>query len=155
MTEAEIEGLQAEVEQLRKERELMAGELAGKNSRLAELEQSATGRETELGNLKQTVDDLKARLGMVNENLGQAVASYRTLAAKANPETLVEMITGDTVDAIDKSVAIARMLVGRVKETLETKRTGSRIPAGAPVRGPADLSAMTAREKIQQGIKGK
>jgi hypothetical protein len=64
------------------------------------------------------------------------------------------MVSGETVAALDQSLAQAKSLVSRVKQGLEAEIKLARVPAGAPPRLPPDLSSLSSREKIQYSIGG-
>jgi len=155
MTEEEVKALQEEMTKLKQEKEDLDNELSAKNGRVAELEKSATEQEAETAVLRQSVAGLEAKLVTTNDALNRAVAGYRMLTVQLNPEMPAELITGDSIEEIDKAVDGARQLVGKVKEKLETAKTQVRVPAGAPRRAGTDLSGMSAREKIRYGIGGK
>jgi hypothetical protein len=64
------------------------------------------------------------------------------------------MITGGTIEEINKTLQGARALMERVRREIEAEAARTRIPAGAPARTPPDMSALTAREKIQYALGG-
>jgi septal ring factor EnvC (AmiA/AmiB activator) len=132
----------AELEQViaQKEREL---EL--KDSRLAELEQAVADRESQIAALKQSSLELEARLA-------QAVEAYRALAIKANPAVPEELVSGESIEEIDASFARAQALIERVRQEMGVEIAAARVPAGAPLRTPLDLSALSPKEKIQYAI---
>jgi uncharacterized coiled-coil protein SlyX len=127
-------------------------ELAEQSSRISELEQAIASRDNQIDALKQSVAETEARLTEVEDSLSQAISSYRALVIKSNPDLPEELITGDSIEEIDDSLASAQALIDRVREQLETKIAGARIPAGAPLRTPVDLSALSPKEKIQYAI---
>jgi len=131
----ELEGLVANKER----------ELAVKDSRISELEQAVASRDNEIADLKQQVTELDARLS-------QAVSAYRAQVVKSNPGVPEELVTGDSIEAIDKSVEDARVLIDKVRKELDAELTGVRVPAGAPQRRTLDLSALSPKEKIQYAI---
>ena len=88
----------------------------------------------------------------LENSLSQAISSYRALVIKSNPDLPEELIAGDSVEEIEKSLANAQALIDRVRERLETEIAGTRIPAGAPLRTPLDLSSLSPQEKIQYAI---
>ena len=128
--------------------QLVAGkerELAAKDSRLAELEQAVASRDNEIAALKQSRAELETRLS-------QAVASYRALVVKANPALPEELVTGESIEEIDASLASAQVLIDRVRQELGAEIAAAKIPAGAPLRTPLDFSALSPKEKIQYAI---
>ena len=112
-------------------------------------------KDSEIAILKQAVAESDRKSAELNESLTQAVASYRAMVMEANPEVPDELLTGDTIDAINKSLGNARALIDRVKQGIEAEASRTRIPAGAPQRAPLDLSVLSPREKIQYAIGGK
>jgi len=98
------------------------------------------------------VAELETQLTELKEGQSQAIASYRALVVRSNPELPEELITGDSVEEIDKSLAGAQALIDRVRQRLETEIAGARIPAGSPLRTAADLSALSPQEKIQYAM---
>jgi archaellum component FlaC len=121
------------------------------NSRVTELEQALSGKETEIAALKSGEAGLEAKIKGLTETLSVAVKEYRTLTAQLHPDILAELLVGDSVQAIQESVNRGKEIVARVKHGMEDEINRNRFPAGAPGRGKVDLD-MTPREKIQQGI---
>jgi len=145
MTEEEIKALNEEVAKLRQEKTELAGEIAARDNRISVAEQAMSSRDNELA-------ELKAQLGKLNGEFANAITGYRALAVTANPDIPAELITGDNIGAIDRAVAGARSLIGKVKEQLEKAVGQVRVPPGAPQRTPPDLSGLSPREKINAGI---
>ena len=127
-------------------------ELSEVNARITELEQVLTGKNDEIGSLKQLNEELEERLVTVDNTLTDAVAGYRAVLVQANPDVIEELITGDTIEAVNESLDKAKALVSKVREGLETEMSLARVPAGAPERTAPDFSGLSPREKIQQAI---
>jgi len=138
----ELEGLLAEKDE----------QLAAKNLRISELERAIADRDKQIAALKQSMAELEQKLADLENSLSQAVSNYRALAIKSNPGMPEELIASDSIEAIDKSVEDAQTLIDRVRKELEAEIAGARVPAGAPQRTPADLSALSPQEKIQYAI---
>ena len=130
-------------------------ELTKANTRIIELEQAVASLDNEVASLKQAVAESEEKLTGINQSLTDAVASYKALVAQFNPEVLEELITGDTIEAINESLEKAKTLISRVRQGLEAEITAGKVPAGAPIRTPPDLSALSPREKINYAIGGK
>jgi len=141
----ELEGLLAQKDE----------ELAKANARIAKLEQTVANLDSEVASLKQAMAESEERLTTINHSLAEAVASYKALIIQSNPEVLEELITGDTIEAINESLETAKALVSRVRQGLEAEITAGKVPTGAPIRTPPDLSALSPREKINYAIGGK
>jgi septal ring factor EnvC (AmiA/AmiB activator) len=118
------------------------------------LEQSLAEKESEIAGLTQALDETRQANDELGQALARAVAAYKETVVKTNPGLLPEMISGDTIDAIDESVKKARAVMERVRQEIEAEAARTKIPAGAPPRGPLDLSGLSAREKIQYAIRG-
>ena len=146
---AELESLIAEKDQ----------ELAFRDTRVSELERSesslrdvVTDKDSQVDTLKQAVAESDNKLNELNESLKQAVASYQALVAQSNPAIPEELVSGETVEAINDSLASAKELISKVRKGIEAEISLARVPAGAPERTPPDLSALSPREKIQYAI---
>ncbi len=129
--------------------------LVSRDSRISELEQIIAERDDQITALKQSAAELEQKLTDLNDALTRAVASYRALVIKLNPGAPEELITGDTIEEIDESLANARILIDKVRQGLEAEIAAAKVPAGAPQRAPLDMSALSPREKIQYAIGGK
>jgi flagellar motility protein MotE (MotC chaperone) len=132
-----------------------AEELAVASARINELEQVIVGKDGEIASLQQTRDELEERLTVLGNSLAEAVAEYKSMVVQANPEIVEELISGDTIESINDSLEKAKVLVNKVRQGIETEVSLAKVPAGAPERTPPDLSALSAREKIQYAIGGK
>jgi len=153
--EEELEQARARISELENLLAQRDKELAFKDSRISELEQLVIDNDKQMATLKQSVAELEQKVANLNNTLTQAIAGYKALVVKLNPEVPEELITGDTLEEIDKSLANAKTLIDRVKQGLEAEISAARFPAGAPQRTPLDLSALSPREKIQYAIGGK
>lgn len=123
--------------------------------RTAELEETVTALQEKTAALERSLAEREQQLADTARDLSLAVVSYTAQVISANPQIPPELITGQTVAAVDSSVQTARALVNKVREGLETEIKTARIPAGAPLRTSADLSALSPREKIRHGIVGR
>jgi len=123
-----------------------AEELA--ESRVIELEALVAQKDEELTKANSRVSELE-------QVVAEAVASYKAMVTQSNSEVPEELISGDTIDSVNESLMKAKTLIGKVRQGLEAEITSSKVPAGAPLRTPPDLSALSPREKIQYAIGGK
>jgi len=151
----ELEALQRELESLKQEKEALACELEARAATIGELQGALATRDAEIAALKQTIAESEGKLSEINEQLSQAVASYREMVAAAHPEIPPELIAGDSVESVDESLRSAQALVDKVKQGIEAETSKTRVPTGAPPRTPLDLSVLSPREKIQYAIGGK
>ncbi len=123
-------------------------------ARITGLEAAVSERDGEIAALKESVVGLEGRLATAVDLLTEAVASYRAALVRANPDVVEGQIMGETIVAIDESLATARHVIDRVKRGLEEETALARVPAGAPERRTPDLSALSSREKIRYAIGG-
>jgi len=130
-------------------------ELAKANALIIELEQTAADLDSEVATLKQSVADLEEKMRLANNLLDEAIAAYRDQVIRANPDIPGELITGDTIEAINQSLEAAEAVISKVRQGLEREVSMIRVPVGAPQRMPLDLSALSPREKIKYAIGGK
>jgi len=151
----ELAATRDELARLKQEKEALARELESKDATIAELEQALTSQDSEIAILKQAIVESDQRLAEINDTLAQAIASYKSLVVEANPGVPAELLTGDTIEAINESLENALALIDRVKQEMEAEASRTKVPAGAPQRAPLDLSVLSPREKIQYAIGGK
>jgi hypothetical protein len=108
-----------------------------------------------LAQATKRITELEQALTDSNTTLKETVNGFRKLVLQANPGMPEELVGGDTIVAINESLAKAKSLTGRLRQTVEKEIARSRVPIGAPGRQTADLSALSPREKINYGIGGK
>lgn len=106
--------------------------------RIAQLEEEIISRDSEIAAMK--------------ESLKGAVVRYRAAVLAGTPGVPQELIKGSTVEEIDASLELARRIVSRVREHLEAEATARSVPAGSPPRTAADLSGLSAEEKIAYAL---
>ncbi len=95
---------------------------------------------------------MEKRLTAANDSLSKAVAGYKAVVVRANPEVIEELITGDSIETINDSLSRAKELVGKVRRGVESEISLAKVPAGAPERTSPDLSSLSPREKIQYAM---
>ncbi len=111
------------------------------HDRLAAAERRVSALETER-------DGLREQLGSAQEDLRLAAAKYREAVLSASPELPPDLVAGDSVEEVDRSLVAARKTVDAVRRQLAGQAAAERVPAGAPARSGPDLSALSPREKI-------
>ncbi|MGI2336360.1 MAG: hypothetical protein ACRKGH_06955 [Dehalogenimonas sp.] len=94
-----------------------------------------------------TLAERDAAIDRLTGDLTQTVDAYRKAAAALNPELPEEMITGDTVTAVDEAVTRAKALVTRVKAAVKAVPPP---PVAAP-RGSL-MGNLTPADKIRRGL---
>jgi hypothetical protein len=149
-----VEEPENEPESLAPENETPAPQIDAAEAAIAELRQSLAGKDGEISALNQSLNEVKGQSIRIAEALAQAVAAYRELIVKENPGVLADMITGCSIETINESLAGARAIMEKARREIEADAARARVPAGAPQRMPPDMSALSAREKIQYGLGG-
>jgi DNA repair exonuclease SbcCD ATPase subunit len=141
-TAAEREARAAHVEEQNAQ---LRHELEEARGALSTAEERATGHE-------ERAAGLEGELSTAREQVRQAAVRYREALLSASPEVPADMVTGESVEEVEASLAAARQTVAQVRQHLESQAQAGRVPAGAPPRSAADLSALTAEEKIRRGL---
>jgi hypothetical protein len=135
---------QVEVERL--------GELAAE---VAELKTTLADRERLLQDLKEEAKAKAEEVIRLKNALAQAVSAYRARALAEAPELPQDMVSGDSVEEVERSLAAARELVERVRNQLKEKSEAEHVPVGTPTRRGVNQSAMSPGEKIAYGLSRK
>ncbi len=158
-TKTELEGIKAEKEALASDKETLrvesatlAGELETKAAAITELEQAIGERDSEIVTFKQGTVESVEKVTSLQESLNLAVSAYKTAVAQANLAVPGELITGDTIEAVDQSLESSKSLVSTVRASIEAEIASGKVPAGAPARIAPDLESLSPREKIQYAI---
>lgn len=128
-------------------------------AKLKELEAKLTADENALLEAKKQIEDLQkstadmlAKHEQTAASLAAAVSRYKAAAIEANPAVPAELVAGDTIEAIDASLAYAKELTGKIKANLEAAAARNRVPPGAPQRTDIDLSGLSPTAKIITGL---
>jgi hypothetical protein len=155
MAEKTIEELNQELETTKGALTQAQHDLEESRARLTGFETVVAAKDQELTALKTDHEAAVTKATGIAEALGKAALAYRGLVVKANPQIPEELITGDTVEAIQGAVQAAGALVEKIRQNLAAQ--GKRgVPPGAPPRTPPDLSALSPAEKIKYAVnKGK
>ena len=130
-----------------------AERIAGLERQIAESQQALGEANAHITELEQSLAEAGEKLAQTGDDLSQAVTSYKQVVTALNPEIPDDLISGDSIEAIEASVAQGKKLINRVKQGLEAEIQAVRIPAGAPQRTAPDLSVLSPREKIQYSIR--
>ena len=132
----------------------------------AEVRSTGTGELTrELETLRSDVaqrESMRAAQALELETLGAALLEseaqarlaaqrYRDAVLGHEPDLPADLVSGETVEAIDESLLRARQTVAQVRQHIEQQAQAQRVPAGAPVRSAPDTSGLSAAEKIRPG----
>lgn len=116
----------------------------------ADAEARAATAQAELGAATEAQEALRGQLR-------EAAVKYREARFAATPDVPQDLVPElATIEEIDREFESAVRVVGQLREKLEKeaaeqKRT-ARVPIGAPARRQADVSSLSASEKIRLGL---
>lgn len=127
------------------------GRVSELEATVADLAARLAEREQGLAAQAEVLQSAQAESSALKERLGHAVARFREVllaGATAVPE---ELVTGQTIEELEASLASGKELVERVKRQLASG-AAERVPAGAPARSGLDVSGLSPREKIAYAL---
>ena len=151
----ELTAIKAQLDEEKTARATLEETLAGKDTRVAELEAQVTEFTTQLEGKTRELEASAAELATVNQAKGEAVAKYLDMAKALNPTIPEGIIAGESIEEINESINKGKAIVEAVKKTIEAEAAGTKVPAGAPTRGEISLEGLSPREKIAAGIQQK
>jgi uncharacterized phage infection (PIP) family protein YhgE len=151
-SEAEVERLQTTVA----DREARAthldeslaqanAELASRDEELAALRDGMSAAQAEAAAARAEAEELRSGLRSAAEKYRQAL-----LASRA--EVPPDLVSGETVEEVDRQLEAALRMVAQLKSHLESQAQAQRVPTGAPARRAPDLAALSPTEKISYGL---
>ena len=144
----ELDELREELVGARAEADRLAEELADREARAQTLAEEMAALRQDLETARQEVTLARSTSTDESRRLAER---YRAVLVMAAPEVPAELIQGESVEELDRSLVSARDLVARVREQMQAQ-TVARVPAGSPVRGAPDVSGLSPAEKIRLGI---
>lgn len=112
------------------------------------MEQERTG-ETEAG--QAALAALREEVAALRERL--VAAHRRALLAEHRGEVIEELVQGDSVEALDASVAQARAAYARVAARLRAERARAAVPASNAVRTGPQLEGLSPQAKIAAALR--
>jgi len=151
----ELKDLTAQLDEEKTARTAVEVAMAGKDTRIAELEGQLNEFTTQLEGKTKELEASVAELAAAKEAKTQAVAKYLEMAKALNPTIPEGIIVGETIEEIDQSIEKGKTIVEAVKKAMEAEAAGTKVPAGAPTRGEISLEGLSPRDKIAAGIQQK
>jgi|GEM_PF-676633 len=120
--------------------------------RIEELQGEPQNPQSQSGEQEERVVELEKEAQDLRQELRQAAHRYRDARLATHPEIPADMISGETIEEVDRQVEAALKLVSQVKDRLEAGAQSARVPIGSPPRRVADVSGLPAAEKIRLGL---
>lgn len=117
---------------------------AAPSAQRSESSADSSGLSSELELLRGELEGAKAR---------QLESHRRALLAENAGRIVAELVTGSTVEELERSVEVARQAFDTAKAAAITELSAQHIPAGNPVRQGPNLEGMSPFEKIAYGLK--
>jgi len=149
----ELTAIKAQLDEEKTARATLEEAMAGKDTRVAELEAQVAEFTTQLEGKTKELEASAAELAATSEAKSEAVAKYLGMAKALNPTIPEGIVVGETIAEIEQSVEKGKAIVEAVKKTMEAEAAGTKVPAGAPTRGEISLEGLSPREKIAAGIR--
>ena len=106
----------------------------------------------EIDRLNALVDEKDTELSGMRHQIDFAVGRYRIALMVSAPDLPEELINGKTIVELDDAMESAKKIVEKVASRIGARTPEDRVPSGAPARRQADLSGLSAREKILYAI---
>jgi chromosome segregation ATPase len=141
----EIAALRAQAGDAEARAQAAIAEDARLQAELAAATDAAAAFDADAASLRSMLEDAEQR----NR---EGAARYRDLAVRVETALPADLIAGETIEAIDASIAQAREIAASVRSHIDAQAQAARIPAGAPQRSAPDLSALTPEQKIRHGL---
>jgi hypothetical protein len=149
---ADIERLETRLAEVEAQATTREGEIGGLRRDLAAARGEIAERESVLASHAAEIDSLQALVTETGERARLAASRYRDAVLAHEPHLPADLVSGDTVEAIDEALERARQTVAQVRQHIEQQAQAVRVPAGAPVRTAPDVTALSAAEKIRLGL---
>ena len=115
-------------------------------------EESPSEDALEIERLTTLVTEKDSEISGLKQQVEIAVSRYRDALIAGAPDLPEELVRGNTIEEVDRSVESAKKIVEKVASRIEARAPEARVPSGAPARRPADVSGLSPREKILYAI---
>jgi hypothetical protein len=125
----------------------LRAELTAMQAQFMAIEDALVSRTLELENARTESTQAARRTRDLETRLAQATARYRQALLLADPTVPPEMVAGQTVEEIDRSVQHAKGVVAQIRA--QVQREGERAATELP---PELLANMTPDQKIRYGL---
>ena len=153
VTQEEYQTLKGELEAERaKASDAIAEAAKPLQEKVASLEAEVSTKTQDIETLKAQAEEQSKSFASLQASLDATVGEYRTLVVSSNPLLSQDLVQGKTIEEVKASVEKANALVGKIKTELENQLKAVTVPAGAPPRTEPDLSGLSPRDKIKEGI---
>ncbi len=139
LLEEQLAAAQADIERLQEALAETSAKASTHESEGAELKRQLVAARRELAEREGVmsahaaeIETLRGAITAAEERAKAAAGRYRESVLALDPELPADLVGGDSVEAVDESLAQARQTVARVRQHLEQVAAAQRVPAGAP-----------------------
>ncbi len=119
---------------------------------LAKARSALQERDASLAEVRGILAQRDVELQALRHQVASATARYRQALLAAAPEIPEELVSGNTPEEVEASLARATQMVERIRSRIEAQIAEQRVPTGAPIRSAPDISGLSAQEKIAYAL---
>jgi septal ring factor EnvC (AmiA/AmiB activator) len=157
--ETELSEIQERLAEALAEVDRLQAAVADAEARAAAQREQANATQTQLAALEAELaqcaaerETLAAELRETRQTVAESLQHYREARLQASPEVPEELVSGESLEEIDRQFEAAQRIVSEMRGRLETEVQQARVPIGAPARRAQDLSGLSSQEKIRLGL---
>ncbi len=150
--EAEVERLQTTAADSEARAAHLEGLSAAQAETLAQAKTELASRDEELATLRDGLAAAHSEAEELRGGLRSAAEKYRQAVLASRVEVPPDLVSGETVEEVDRQLESALRMVAQLKSHLESQAQAQRVPTGAPARRAPDTAALTPTEKIGYGL---
>ena len=150
--EAEVERLQTTAADREARAAHLEGLSAAQAETLAEAKAELASRDAELTAVRDELTAARSEAEELRGGLRSAAEKYRQAVLASRAEVPPDLVSGETVEEVDRQLEAALSMVAQLKSHLDSQAQAQRVPTGAPARRAPDLAALSPTEKISHGL---
>ena len=130
----------------------LEGVSAAQAEALAQAKAEVASRDEQLAAMGDELAAARSEAEGLRASLRSAAERYRQAVLASQSEVPPDLVSGETVEEVDRQLEAALRTVAQLKSHLESQAQAQRVPTGAPVRRAPDLAALSPTEKISYGL---
>lgn len=159
LLEEQLRAAQADIDRLQGRLAEAEARASARDAEVIEMKRQLTAANGALADKESAAETYAAEAAAMRSRLEEAAARsrsdaqrYRDLVLAHEPDLPADLVSGDSIDALEQSLQQARQTVAQVRQHLEQQAQSLRVPSGAPVRSAPDTSDLSPAEKIRSGL---
>jgi predicted RNase H-like nuclease (RuvC/YqgF family) len=130
----------------------LEGVSAAQAEALTQAKAEVASRDEQLATLGDELAAARSEAEELRASLRSAAERYRQAVLASQSEVPPDLVSGETVEEVDRQLEAALRTVAQLKSHLESQAQAQRVPTGAPARRAPDLAALSPTEKISYGL---